>query len=194
MSTIEKMLNLKKEKKLNILINNAGVMVCPYGKTDENFQMQESTSNLPIKSFQSPLSRLLGHFLLTHLLIDLIKRSTPARIINVSSLAHFWGTINLDDINSEKGYDKKKAYSHIKLANVLFTRSLAKRLQGTAVTAYSLHPGVVQTDLWRHLNAPQAAIMKMISPFIKTSVQGAQTTIYCAVDPELETESGGYYR
>uniref|UniRef100_A0A4W5MSK1 Uncharacterized protein n=1 Tax=Hucho hucho TaxID=62062 RepID=A0A4W5MSK1_9TELE len=79
--------------------------------------------------------------------------------------------------------------SQSKLANVLFTSSLAKRLQGTAVTAYSLHPGIVQTDLWRHLDAPQAAIMKMISPFTKTSVQGAQTTIYCAVAPELETES-----
>ncbi|XP_038829046.1 retinol dehydrogenase 12-like [Salvelinus namaycush] len=171
----------KEETKLNILINNAGVMVCPYGKTADGFEMQIGVNHM-------------GHFLLTHLLIDLIKRSTPARIINVSSLAHFWGTINLDDINSEKGYDKKKAYSQSKLANVLFTRSLAKRLQGTAVTAYSLHPGVVQTDLWRHLNAPQAAIMKMISPFTKTSVQGAQTTIYCAVAPELETESGGCYR
>ncbi|XP_029546603.1 retinol dehydrogenase 12-like [Salmo trutta] len=133
--------------------------------------------------------RKSSHFLLTHLLIDLIKRSTPARIINVSSLAHFWGIINLDDINSEKGYDKKKAYSQSKLANVLFTSSLAKSLQDTAVTVYSLHPGIVQTDL--HLNAP---VMKMISPFTKTSVQGAQTTIYCAVAPELETESGGYYR
>uniref|UniRef100_A0A4W5LYN1 Retinol dehydrogenase 12, like n=1 Tax=Hucho hucho TaxID=62062 RepID=A0A4W5LYN1_9TELE len=163
----------KEETKLNILINNAGVMVCPYGKTADGFKMQ-TTQHL----IQG------NHFLLTHLLIDLIKRSTPARIINVSSLAHFWGTINLDDINSEKGY----------LANVLFTSSLAKRLQGTAVTAYTLHPGIVQTDLWRHLDAPQAAIMKMISPFTKTSVQGAQTTIYCAVAPELETESGGYYR
>ncbi|XP_031652722.1 retinol dehydrogenase 12 isoform X1 [Oncorhynchus kisutch] len=170
----------KEETKLNILINNAGVMVCPYGKTADGFEMQIGVNHM-------------GHFLLTHLLIDLIKRSTPARIINVSSLAHFWGTINLDDINSEKGYDKKTAYSQSKLANVLFTRSLAKRLQGMAVTVYSLHPGIVQTDLWRHLNAPQAAIMKMISPFTKTSVQGAQTTIYCAVAPELGTESGGYY-
>uniref|UniRef100_A0A4W5MPD4 Retinol dehydrogenase 12, like n=1 Tax=Hucho hucho TaxID=62062 RepID=A0A4W5MPD4_9TELE len=160
----------KEETKLNILINNAGVMVCPYGKTADGFE-------------NGLLSHLLGHFLLTYLLIDLSKRSTPARIINVSSLAHFLGTMNLDDINSEKGY----------LANVLFTRSLAKRLQGTAVTAYSLHPGIVQTDLWRHLDAPQAAIMKMISPFTKTSVQGAQTTIYCAVAPELETETSSLF-
>uniref|UniRef100_A0A4W5MTJ1 Retinol dehydrogenase 12, like n=1 Tax=Hucho hucho TaxID=62062 RepID=A0A4W5MTJ1_9TELE len=143
----------KEEPKLNILINNAGVMVCPYGKTADGFEMQIDVNHM-------------GHFLLTHLLIDLIKRSTPARIINVSSLAHFWGTMNLDDINSEKGL-----------------------CLSTTSEAYT-----VDTDLWRHLNAPQAAIMKMISPFTKTSVQGAQTTIYCAVAPELETESGGYYR
>lgn len=71
-----------------------------------------------------------GHFLLTHLLIDLIKRSAPARIVTVSSIAHSIGSINLEDINSEKGYDKAKAYSQSKLANVLFTRSLAKRLEG----------------------------------------------------------------
>lgn len=167
---------------------------------------------------------------MTHLLIDLIKRSAPARIVTVSSMAHSWGSINLEDINSEKSYDKKAAYSQSKLANVLFTRSLAKKLEGvyyalipaivctlivslsvsvvmysninpvftcvsgTGVTTYSLHPGVVQTDLWRHLNGPQQFVMKMVSPFTKTSVQGAQTTIYCAVEPTLEKESGGYYR
>ncbi|CAJ1082644.1 retinol dehydrogenase 12%2C like [Xyrichtys novacula] len=170
----------KDEPKLNILINNAGVMVCPYGKTADGFEMQIGVNHM-------------GHFLLTYLLIDLIKKSAPARIINVSSMAHSWGSIKLDDINSEKSYDKKAAYSQSKLANVLFTRSLAKRLDGTGVTAYSLHPGVVQTDLWRHLNGPQQFIMKMVSPFTKNSTQGAQTSIYCAVEPSLEKESGGYY-
>ncbi|XP_057178951.1 retinol dehydrogenase 12, like isoform X1 [Triplophysa rosa] len=168
------------EKQVNILINNAGVMVCPYGKTADGFEMQIGVNHM-------------GHFLLTHLLLDLIKRSMPARIINVSSMAHQWGTIDLEDINSEKSYDKKKAYSQSKLANILFTRSLAKRLEGSGVTAYALHPGVVQTELWRHLNKPQQAVMWMVRPFTKTSVQGAQTTIYCAVAPELETESGKYY-
>ncbi|XP_051538357.1 retinol dehydrogenase 12, like isoform X1 [Myxocyprinus asiaticus] len=168
------------EKQVNILINNAGVMVCPYGKTADGFEMQIGVNHM-------------GHFLLTYLLLDLIKRSTPARIVSVSSMAHQWGTINLEDINSEKSYDKKKAYSQSKLANILFTRSLAKRLEGTGVTAYSLHPGVVQTELWRHLSKPQQAAMWIIKPFTKSSVQGAQTTIYCAVDPEIETESGKYY-
>ncbi|XP_026871976.2 retinol dehydrogenase 12-like isoform X1 [Electrophorus electricus] len=168
------------EKQVNILINNAGVMVCPYGKTADGFEMQIGVNHM-------------GHFLLTFLLIDLIKRSTPARIINVSSMAHKWGNINLDDINSEKSYDKSKAYSQSKLANVLFTRSLAKKLQGTGVTVYAVHPGVVQTELWRHLSGPQQAAMCLIRPITKTPVQGAQTTIYCSVAPELETETGKYY-
>lgn len=82
-----------------------------------------------------------GHFLLTYLLLDLIKRSTPARIINVSSMAHSFSSINLEDINSEKGYDKNKAYSQSKLANVLFTRSLAKRLEGVD---HNIHYNVEQ--------------------------------------------------
>lgn len=170
----------KGEPKLNILINNAGVMVCPYGKTADGFEMQIGVNHF-------------GHFLLTHLLIDLIKRSAPARIVTVSSMAHTWGSIKLDDINSEKSYDKKAAYSQSKLANVLFTHSLAKILEGTGVTTYSLHPGVVQTDLWRHLNGFQQLVMKMVSPFTKNSSQGAQTSIYCAVEPSLAKESGGYY-
>ncbi|XP_054876969.1 retinol dehydrogenase 12, like [Poeciliopsis prolifica] len=168
------------EQKLNLLINNAGVMVCPFGKTADGFEMQIGVNHF-------------GHFLLTYLLLDLIKRSAPARIVNVSSMAHSWGSINLEDINSEKSYNKSKAYAQSKLANVLFTRSLAKRLEGTGVTAYSLHPGVVQTDLWRHLSAPERFFMKIAKPFTKDSVEGAQTTIYCAVEPSLEKESGGYY-
>ncbi|XP_060920475.1 retinol dehydrogenase 12, like [Labrus mixtus] len=170
----------KDEPKLDILINNAGVMVCPYGKTADGFEMQIGVNHL-------------GHFLLTYLLLDLIKKSAPARIITVSSLAHSWGSMKLDDLNSEKKYDKNAAYSQSKLANVLFSHSLSKRLEGTGVTTYSLHPGVVKTDLWRHLNGPQQVLMKMASPFTKNSSQGAQTSIYCAVEPSLEKESGGYY-
>ncbi|KAM3593616.1 uncharacterized protein V6R79_017240 [Siganus canaliculatus] len=170
----------KGEPQLNILINNAGVMVCPYGKTADGFEMQIGVNHF-------------GHFLLTYLLLDLIKRSAPARIVTVSSLAHTYGSINLNDINSEKSYSKNGAYGQSKLANVLFSRALAKRLEGTGVTTYVLHPGVVQTDLWRHLNGPQQVIIKMARPFTKTSVQGAQTTIYCAVEPSLEHETGRYY-
>ncbi|XP_076146240.1 retinol dehydrogenase 12 isoform X1 [Alosa pseudoharengus] len=170
----------KEEKQLNILINNAGVMLCPYSKTADGFEMQIGVNHL-------------GHFLLTFLLLDLIKRSAPARIVNVASVAHTWGGIQLDDINSEKGYNARRAYGQSKLANILCTRSLARRLQGSGVTVYSLHPGVVRTELWRHLSAPVRLAVRVFSACTKTSSQGAQTSIYCAVDPALEEESGGYY-
>ncbi|KAM3593951.1 uncharacterized protein V6R79_026354 [Siganus canaliculatus] len=168
------------ESQLNILINNAGVMTCPYGKTADGFEMQIGVNHF-------------GHFLLTYLLLDLIKRSAPARIVMVSSVAHIWGSINLKDINSEKSYSKTRAYCQSKLANVLFTRSLVKRLEGTGVTTYSLHPGSVKTELARHLSGAQSFLIKMARPFSKTPVQGAQTTIYCAVEPTLAAESGQYY-
>ncbi|XP_030623119.1 retinol dehydrogenase 12 [Chanos chanos] len=170
----------REERQVNILINNAGIMMCPYSKTADGFEMQFGVNHL-------------GHFLLTYLLLDLIKKSAPARIVNVASVAHTWGDIRLDDINSEKSYHPRRAYGQSKLANILWTRSLARRLQGTGVTVYSLHPGVVQSELWRNLSRPIQVAVKVFSPFTKTSVQGAQTSIYCAVEPQLEKESGGYY-
>ncbi|XP_026056760.1 retinol dehydrogenase 12 [Carassius auratus] len=170
----------KEEKQVNILINNAGIMMCPYSKTADGFEMQFGVNHL-------------GHFLLTYLLLDLLKKSAPSRIIAVASVAHTWGSIHLDDINSEKGYSPRRAYGQSKLANILCTRSLAKRLQGSSVTVYSLHPGVVQSELFRNLSKPVQIAVKVFSPFTKTTIQGAQTTIYCAVEPKLDKESGGYY-
>ncbi|XP_062335553.1 retinol dehydrogenase 12 isoform X2 [Osmerus eperlanus] len=170
----------REEQKLNILINNAGIMMCPYSKTTDGFETQFGVNHL-------------GHFLLTYLLLDLIKRSAPARIVNVASVAHTWTGLRLDDINSERSYDSVKAYGQSKLANVLSTRSLAKRLRGTGVSVFSLHPGVVRSDLWRHLNTGVQLAVKVFSIFSKTTVEGAQTSIYCAVQPGLEAESGGYY-
>ncbi|XP_039533972.1 retinol dehydrogenase 12 isoform X2 [Pimephales promelas] len=170
----------REERALHILINNAGIMMCPYSKTADGFEMQFGVNHL-------------GHFLLTFLLIDLLKRSAPSRIINLSSMAHSWGTITLDDINSERNYHSRRAYGQSKLANILFTRSLAKKLKDTGVTAYAVHPGIVRTELKRHMNLGLLIMWKVVRPFTKTPVQGAQTTIYCAVQPELDTESGGYY-
>lgn len=133
-----------------------------------------------------------GHFLLTNLLLDLLKASAPARIINVSSLAHKFGKIHRDDIQLEKSYARWPAYGQSKLANVLFTRELAKHLKGTNVTANSLHPGAVRTELGRHLG-----ILHYIAlPFqflVKTPKSGAQTTIMLAVDPGLDNVTGRYF-
>lgn len=96
--------------------------------------MEKLQASESFKTFLSHIFFSPGHFLLTYLLIDLIKKSAPARIVTVSSMAHSFGSINLEDINSEKSYDKSKAYSQSKLANILFTRSLAKRLEGVNYT------------------------------------------------------------
>ncbi|XP_059191968.1 retinol dehydrogenase 11-like isoform X1 [Centropristis striata] len=213
---------LASEKRLDILINNAGIMSCPKWQTAEGFEMQFGVNHL-------------GHFLLTSCLLDLLKKSAPSRIVNVSSLAHekgavfqnlsFFlnltsrdvilsvlfnikyhdfeycfhstGEIYFDDIHLDKDYNHWKSYAQSKLANVLFTRELANRLQGTGVTTYSLHPGVIRTELGRHL-WPRTPLWKKViyTPFmffIKSPTEGAQTTIYCAVEESLQNESGLYY-
>ena len=94
----------------------------------------------------------MGHFLLTNLLLDLLKISAPSRIVVVSSLFHLYGRINKEDLNSEKSYWKWIAYGQSKLANILFTKELARQLEGTSVTVNALHPGAVNTELQRHIN------------------------------------------
>ncbi|KAK6481166.1 retinol dehydrogenase 12-like [Huso huso] len=162
---------LKEENRLHILINNAGVMMCPYSHTVDGFEMQFGVNHL-------------GHFLLTHLLLDLLKQSAPARIINVSSLAHNFGRIKFDDLQSERSYEGGLAYCQSKLANVLFTRELAKRLAGTGAQTTS--------ELARH-SSLIALTWSIFSFFIKTPWEGAQTNIYCAVAEELENVSGKHF-
>ncbi|XP_017061506.1 retinol dehydrogenase 13-like [Drosophila ficusphila] len=175
----------KEQDKLHVLINNAGVMHCKKSLTKDGFEMQLGVNHM-------------GHFLLTHLLLDVLKKTAPSRIVNVSSLAHTQGTINTGDLNSEKSYSRIDAYSQSKLANVLFTRELAKRLEGTGVTVNSLHPGAVNTELqrnWEFLD--YAFVQLLLNPlqwvFFKTAKNGAQTTLYAALDPELKEVSGLYF-
>ncbi|XP_030071388.1 retinol dehydrogenase 12 isoform X2 [Microcaecilia unicolor] len=169
----------QEEKQIHILINNAGVMMCPYSKTADGFEMQLGVNHL-------------GHFLLTFLLLDHVKQSAPARIVNVSSLGHRLGKIKFNDLQSEKSYDSGLAYCQSKVANVLFTRELAKRLQGTGVTVNALHPGTVTTELTRH-SSSLFTLTRLFSFFLKTPTEGAQTSIYCAVAEELDSVSGKYF-
>jgi len=175
----------KSLEKIDILINNAGVMMCPLTRTEEGFEMQIGTNHF-------------GHFYLTNLLLPLIKKAAPgARIVNVSSLAHKKAKIYFDDINWEKTpYDSMKAYGQSKLANILFTRELAERLEGSGVTVHCLHPGVIATELGRHIKdylGIFSVILLPMRPFIKTPESGAQTTIFCAVDESIREETGKYY-
>lgn len=170
---------LHEESRLDILINNAGVMFTPHSFTDDGFEMQMGVNHL-------------GHFLLTNLLLDTIKASAPSRIINVSSVLHSSGKINRNDFNMDKSYDRYEAYFNSKLANILFTRELSKRLHGTGITANSVHPGVVSTELQRnHLLSRILLTPFMI--FSKTPKSGAQTSVMLALDPDLEKISGNYY-
>lgn len=171
---------LAEEKQLHILINNAGVFMCPYSKTADGFEIQLGINHL-------------GHFLLTHLFLERLKESAPARVVNVSSLLHHIGRIHFRDLQSEKNYSPFFSYCQTKLANVLFTRELAKRLQGTGVTTYAVHPGLVLTEVTRH-SILMSLLWWLTSPLLKSSWEGAQTSLYCALAEGLEPLSGNYFR
>ncbi|XP_072935700.1 retinol dehydrogenase 12-like [Epargyreus clarus] len=180
---------LESEPQINILVNNAGVMMCPKSETEDGFEMQFGTNHL-------------AHFLLTLLLLPRIKNSTPARVVTVSSRAHTRFGINFEDLNYKKRpYSASEAYSQSKLANVLFSRELANKLKNNnieGVNTYSLHPGVIKTELGRHLDdtlfwGARRMLGFVLSPFMKSPECGAQTTIYCAVDEKCANETGLYY-
>ena len=135
-----------------------------------------------------------GHFLLTNLLLDQLKASAPSRIVHVSSNAHqFVFRLNRNDWNSERSYNRWFVYCQSKLANILFSRALAKRLEGTGVTTNSLHPGCVNTELLRYNSITRIILAPIIHLFFKTPEAGAQTTIKVAVDPDLANVTGRYF-
>lgn len=169
------------EKALHFLINNAGVAMCPYATTADGYEMQFGVNHL-------------GHFFLTFLLLDLLKHSAPSRIINVSSVAHTMGKIQFDDLSGEKDYHHVRAYAQSKLANVLFNRELAKRMEALGVMAYAVDPGMVKTEIGRHIRQPLAGLMRTVSFMLKTPAEGASTIVYCAVTPENQMLTGGYYK
>lgn len=169
---------LAKEPAIHVLLNNAGVAGMR-GITKDGFELAFGINHL-------------GHFLLTLLLLDRLKASAPARIVNVSSANHYKiGGIDFDILQrstaSISGLDE---YSASKLANVLFTKELARRLEGTDVTAYALHPGVVASDIWKRVPWPVRGLMKL---FMISNEEGAATSLYCATSPQCASESGLYY-
>lgn len=176
----------KNESRVDVLINNAGIMRTPTRVvTEDGFEAQLGINHL-------------GHFLLTTLLLDKLKKSAPSRIINVSSIAHKRGKINFDDLNSKDSYEPGEAYDQSKLANILFTIELAERLKGTGVTVNAVHPGLVKTKIFRYMGLYNSNISSFILfPLtwlvLRTPEQGAQTTLYCALAPELVNVTGKYF-
>jgi NAD(P)-dependent dehydrogenase (short-subunit alcohol dehydrogenase family) len=139
----------------------------------------------------------LGHFLLTSLLIERLRASKPARVVNVSSVGHrFTRSMNFADLQSEKHYAIQEAYTRSKLANVLFTRELAKREAGTGVTAYAVHPGNIRSGFGQDGDATgvMGFGLKLIRPFIAGPKLGAAASVYTAVAPGIESKSGGYFQ
>lgn len=168
--------------RLDVLINNAGTAVVgrPMTVTSDGYEMTLAVNHL-------------APFLLTNLLLDKIKKSAPARIVVVASEAHRNVKLDLEDLMGERGGVGFRAYSRSKLANILFTRSLAKRLQGSGVTINAVHPGVVHTGLLSASTTPYKLIMILGGWLMRSPQQGARTSIYLASSPEVEGRSGGYY-
>jgi NAD(P)-dependent dehydrogenase (short-subunit alcohol dehydrogenase family) len=170
----------KNHGSLHVLLNNAGVARPLRSTTIDGFEM----------TFQV---NYLSHFLLTNLLLPILKKSAPSRIISVSSVAHYGGHLNFDDLQMEKGYGVMRAYSQSKLALVLFTHELARRLQGTGVTANCLHPGAVATNIWGEWLGPAAFLGKVTRLFMLSPEKGAKTQVYLASSPDVEGVSGEYF-
>lgn len=136
----------------------------------------------------------LASFLLTDLLLDRLKASVPARIVNVSSGAQSMGRIEFDDLQGARHYSGQHAYNQSKLGTVMFTNEIARRLEGTGVTANSLHPGVVRTNFGAEDQAGWFALVsRVILPFLKTPAQGARTTIYLASSPDMNGITGQFF-
>lgn len=167
--------------RVDVLINNAGTVFARRTVTEDDLEATFAVN-------------YLSAFLLTNLLLDLLKRSAPARVVNVASNGHYRGTLDFDDLGFERGYQIMRAYSRSKLAEVLFTRELARRLSGTGVTVNCAHPGAVATKIWDGAPAftrPIFAVAKrvaMISP-----EAGAATIVYLATSPEVAEMSGLYF-
>ncbi|MHB8464100.1 MAG: SDR family oxidoreductase [Acidimicrobiales bacterium] len=175
---------LERCSRIDVLINNAGVVLSHRQESEDGFEMTFAVNHL-------------GPFLLTKELLERITASAPARIVNVSSTAHRGarGGLDFDDLQSSNGYRGMQVYSASKLANILFTTELARRLEGTGVTVNSLHPGTVATGYGRDGDASGVLEfgLKLIKPFILTAEKGARTSVYLASSPELADVTGKYF-
>jgi NAD(P)-dependent dehydrogenase (short-subunit alcohol dehydrogenase family) len=166
--------------RLHVLINNAGVVLPRRELTADGFERTFAVNHL-------------AYFLLTYLLLDRLRASAPARIVNVASNAHRRGRIDFDNLQGERRYAPYAIYAQSKLANVLFTRTLASRLEGSGVTANALHPGVVRTQIAGTGFHPLALAFRLFGAFYRSPRQGAETSIYLAASPDVEGVSGAYF-
>jgi retinol dehydrogenase-14 len=179
---------LARDEPLHVLVNNAGVFELSRKVTVDGIENVFAVNHL-------------AYFLLTLLLLDRLRASAPARIVNVASDAHRWGTIDFEDLEGERNHgDRLKSvpyamriYGRSKLANILFTYELARRLEGSGVTVNCLHPGGVATRLGSQNGRIARALIALLRPFLRTPNDGAKTSVYLASSPEVTGVSGRYF-
>ncbi|MGH0028166.1 MAG: SDR family oxidoreductase [Myxococcota bacterium] len=173
---------------LHVLVNNAGVVHTERRVTVDGFEATFAVNHL-------------AYFLLTNLLLDRLRQSAPARIVNVASDAHAFGSMDWDDLQSERAFggplpfvSGMRVYGRSKLANILFNTELARRLEGSGVTANCLHPGMVRTGLGQNNGGIAATVAGLLMlPLALSPARGAETSIYLASSPEVEGVSGRYF-
>ncbi len=174
----------KRHERLHVLVNNAGTFGSERSITEDGYETTFAVNHL-------------APFLLTNLLLPTLVGSAPSRIVNVSSTGHGYGTaIHFDDLQCEQRYGAMRAYSQSKLANVLFTYELARRLDGSGVTANCLHPGGVNTELMRYKGIMGAIVdvgRKIGKPFLLSPERGAETSVYLASSPKADGAGGQYF-
>ncbi|WP_407571111.1 SDR family oxidoreductase [Deinococcus altitudinis] len=168
------------EGRLDVLLNNAGAVVSKRQETPEGIEMTWALNHL-------------NYFLLTQELAGTLKATPGARVVSVSSSAHTSGKMRWDDLEFRRGYSSFAAYGQSKLANILFTRELSRRLQGTGVSANALHPGFVRTGFGHNNGGMLSRVIGLLGAFAISEEQGAQTSIYLASSPEVEGVSGLYF-
>jgi len=172
---------VERHEPLDVLINNAGVI---------------NTRRILLDNGQEQMFAVnhLGHFLLTSMLLDALKRAEQGRVVVVASEAYrFCRGIRFDDLQWNTGFSAFPTYGHSKLANILFTRELATRLEGTRVTANSLHPGGVRSQLGAQNTWYAGRILALVKPFLRTAEKGAETSVYLATSDDVRTTSGQYF-
>jgi NAD(P)-dependent dehydrogenase (short-subunit alcohol dehydrogenase family) len=171
---------LERHSRIDVLVNNAGAV---FGRRQLSADGHELTFQV----------NHLAPFLLTNLLLDRLRESAPARVVTTSSAAHGGGLIDLDDLELERSWSTWRAYANSKLANVLFTRELAKRLEGSGVVANCLHPGVIRSRLGRNMGLAMRGGWSAASVFFGSTKRGARTILHLAAAPDAAAVSGGYF-
>jgi NAD(P)-dependent dehydrogenase (short-subunit alcohol dehydrogenase family) len=170
----------KHHTRLDVLLNNAGAVYMSRHVSKDDIELTFALNHL-------------NYFHLTILLLDVLKASGPARIINVASDAHRGNKLNFDDLQAEKSYNGMTVYGRSKLANILFTYELARKLEGTKVSANALHPGFVATGFGKNNGKLMKIVLGLLSPIQREPEEGAETSIFLAASPQVEGVSGKYF-